>query len=119
MSLPLITGTARIVSEPRRGVTKTNELWASVIARFIGCRKTDAGKWEEDTSFSASIIAFGDTARALFAFAKGDDIEVHGKVRDVTVWQPPTGDPRPQLQIAATVVEAAQQRRRSRQPIAA
>jgi hypothetical protein len=119
VSFPLITGTARIVTEPRRRVTKTNEPWASVIARFIGYRKTDAGKWGEDTSFSASITAFGDPAPALFTFAKGDDIELHGKVRDVTFWQPPTGAPRPQLQIAAaTVVEVARQRGRSRQPVA-
>lgn len=113
MSLPLITGVARIVAEPKRGVTKTNEPWASAIVRFTGYRKVE-GKWEEDTSFSASVIAFGDTARALFAFAKGDEIEIHGKVKDLTVWQPATGDPRPQMQLVAETVGAAQ--RRSRQP---
>jgi hypothetical protein len=117
VSLPQITGTARIVTDPKRGVTKTNEPWASTVVRFTGYRKVE-GKWEEDASFSASVIAFGDTARTLFAFAKGDEIEVHGKVKDVTVWQPTTGDPRPQLQLVADSVEAAQ-RGRSRQPLQA
>lgn len=117
MSLPLITGAARIVTDPKRGVTKTNEPWASAVVRFTGFRKVE-GKWEEDTSFSASVIAFGDTARALFAFVKGDEVEIYGKVKDVTVWQPATGDPRPQLQLVAETVEASQ-RGRSKQPLQA
>jgi single-stranded DNA-binding protein len=117
VSLPLITGTARIVADPKRGVTKTNEPWASAIVRFTGYRKVD-GKWEEDTSFGASVVAFGDTARALFAFAKGDEVEIHGKVKNVTVWQPATGEPRPQLQLVAEIVEAGKARA-PRQPAGA
>lgn len=102
MSLPTITGTARLVTDPKRGVTRSNDPWANCVVRFVGFKKTEAGRWEEDTSFSCTVVAFGDAARQLVEYAKGDEVEVTGKLKELSVWTPERGDPRAQLSIVAS-----------------
>lgn len=80
MSLPTITGTAKLLTEPRTGVGKNDVPWTSVLAKFAQWRKTDDG-WEEGDGQIVSAIAFGDVAADVARFAKGDDIEFRGPGR--------------------------------------
>lgn len=114
MSLPTITGTARLVTDPKRGVTRSNDPWANCVVRFVGYRKTEAGQWEEDSSYAATVVAFGDVARQLVHFAKGDEVEVTGKLKDLSVWTPERGDPRPQLSIVASELTRPEKRSNGR-----
>ncbi len=104
MSLPRITGTARILTDPTRKTTKTNEPMSTALLKFQGWRKGDDGKWVEGDAVVASAIAFGDVARALAGFAKGDDVQVEG-VATLQVWKD-----EPRLSLSLKSVAAVEKR---------
>ncbi len=104
MSLPRVTGTARLLTEPTRKTTKTNKPMSTALLKFVGWRKGDDGKWTEGDSVVASAIAFEDAARQLAAFAKGDDVQVEG-VATVGVWKD-----EPRLNLTVKAVAAVEKR---------
>ncbi len=77
MSLPTLRGTARLLTDPRTGDTKTGGRWTSALVKFPQWRKTDDG-WQEGDGAVASIIGFDERADVLAAFAKGDEIDLYG-----------------------------------------
>jgi hypothetical protein len=113
VSLPTISGTGRLITDPKRGVTSANNPWCNCVVRLVGYKKTDTGAWEEDTSYAATIAAFGDVARQLATFAKGDEIQFTGKLKDLSVWTPARGEPRAQLSIKADELTRPEKRKRS------
>ncbi|MER7280369.1 hypothetical protein ABT369_38630 [Dactylosporangium sp. NPDC000244] len=104
MSLPTISGTAQLLTDPKKALTKTNKPMATALLKFTGWRKVD-GKWEEGDSVVASAIAFEDAARALAAFSKGDNVAVTG-MATLTVWN---DQPRLNLTLSACMAPAAKQ----------
>lgn len=108
MSLPTITGTARLLTDPRKALTKTDKPMATVLLKFQGWRKGDDGKWVEGDSVVASAIAFEDVARDLAAFAKGDEVTVEG-VGTLAMW-----NDKPQLNLTVKSVAAAERKQRER-----
>lgn len=111
MSLPKVTGTAKLLTDPKKALTKTGKPMATVLLKFVGWRKDDDGKWVEGDHVIAAAIAFEDVARDLAGFAKGDDVEVEG-VATVAVW-----NDRPQLNLTLRAVVAAV--KKAREPVAA
>lgn len=112
MSLPHVDGRARIISDARKGRTSTGTPWANVTAKFIGWRKTDEG-WEENGGVVVTLCGYDDVAVSLVSFAKGDEVEVDGRIRELTVWTPKNGgDPRPSLSITLTEVRPAEKKAR-------
>ncbi len=99
MSLPQLTGTARLLTDPRKALTKTGKPMATVLLKFVGYRKVE-GKWTEGDTVVASAIAFEDVARALVGFAKGDDVDVTGTAT-LGMWQD-----KPQLSLAVKTIAA-------------
>ncbi len=95
MSLPTLHGTVLLTTDPRTGETRSGDPYTSALGRFQTWRKTDAG-WEEGDSHAANLIAFGDAARDLAAFAKGDRVELKGTVTPA-VWKDT-----PQLKVTVT-----------------
>lgn len=77
MSLPNLRGTARLLSDPRTGDTRTGGRWASALAKFPQWRKTDDG-WEEQDGAVASCVGFNDVAELLAGFATGDEVDLYG-----------------------------------------
>ncbi len=106
MSLPRLAGTAKLLTDPTRKVTKTNKPMSTVLLKFTGWTKGDDGKWVEGDSVVASAIAFEDVARALAGFAKGDDIQAEG-VFTLTVWKD-----QPRLNLTLKTVAAVEKRQR-------
>jgi single-stranded DNA-binding protein len=84
LSLPTISGTAQLLTDPKKALTKTNKPMATALLKFAAWRKVD-GKWEEGDSVVASAIAFEDAARGLAGFTKGDNVAVAGTCT-LTVW---------------------------------
>lgn len=117
MSLPHVDGRARIISDPRRGATSTG-VWANVTAKFTGWKKTDSG-WEENGGIVVTLCGYDDVARQLAAFAKGDEVEVDGRIKELSVWTPRNGDPRPSLSITVNEIRAAEKKARASEPAAA
>ncbi len=109
MSLPTLTGTAKLLTDPRKALTKTGKPMATVVLKFAAWRKVD-GKWEEGDSVVAAAIAFEDTARELVAFAKGDDVDITGTCT-LGMWQD-----KPQLRLTVTACTAAARKARERVP---
>lgn len=105
MSLPRITGTARLLTDPKKALTKTGNPMATALLKFQGWRKTD-GKWVEGDHVVASAIAFEDVARALVEHAKGDEVTVEG-VATLTVWKD-----EPRLNLTLNSVAAVERRQR-------
>lgn len=103
MSLPRVTGTARLLTEPTRKLTKTDKPMSTALFKFVGWRK-DGEKWVEGDSVVASAIAFEDVARDLVRFAKGDDVQVEG-VATVGVWKD-----QPRLNLTLKAVAAVEKR---------
>jgi single-stranded DNA-binding protein len=99
MSLPTISGTAQLLTDPKEALTKTNKPMATALLKFAAWRKVD-GKWEEGDSVVASAIAFEDAARALAAFSKGDNVAVTG-TGTVTMW-----NDQPRLNLTVQTCEA-------------
>ncbi len=88
MSLPKVTGTARLLTEPRRMLTSTKKPMCSVLLLFQGWRKGDADKWVEGDAVKADAVAFEEVARALAGFEKGDNVEiVDATITGVEVWK--------------------------------
>jgi single-stranded DNA-binding protein len=110
VTLPAISGTAQLLTDPKKALTKTGKPMATVLLKFAAWRKVD-GKWEEGDSVVASAIAFEDTARALAAFSKGDNVAVTG-LCTLTVWQD-----KPRLNL--TVQTCAAPERRTAEQVAA
>ncbi len=106
MSLPRVTGTARLLTEPTRKTTKDNKPMSTVLLKFTGWRKDDAGKWVEGDSVVASAIAFEDTARLLAGFAKGDNVEIEGQITGMSVWKD-----KPQMSVTIKTVAAVEKRK--------
>lgn len=102
MSLPTVSGTAQLLTEPKKALTKTNKPMATALLKFAAWRKVD-GKWEEGDSVVASAIAFEDTARALAEFSKGDNVVVTG-TGTATVWN---DQPRLSLTVQTCAAPAA------------
>lgn len=100
MSLPTLTGTAKLLTDPKKALTRTGNPMATVLVKFVGFRKVD-GKWEEDGGVVASAIAFEDAARALVAFAKGDSVELEGRATEVTIWKD-----KPQIKLTVSACSA-------------
>lgn len=111
MSLPRVTGTARLLTEPTRKATKDGKPMSNVLLKFVGWRKGPDDKWTEGDSVVASAIAFEDVARDLVAFARGDDVQVEG-VATLSTWK---GEPRLSLSLKAV---AAVEKRKP-EPVAA
>ncbi len=87
MSLPKVTGTARLLTDPRKILTSTQKPMCSVLLLFQGWRKDEDGKWVEADSVKADAVAFEDVARALAEFAKGDNVEVvDATITAIEVW---------------------------------
>lgn len=105
MSLPKVTGTARLLTEPTRKTTKDNKPMSTALIKFIGWRKDPSGKWVEGDSVIASAIAFEDVARDLVAFTKGDNVEVDGTVTGLQVWKD-----QPRLNVTLKAVAAVEKR---------
>lgn len=103
MSLPTISGTAQLLTDPRKALTKTGKPMATALLKFAAWRKVD-GKWEEGDSVVASTIAFEDAARALAAFTKGDNVAVTGTAT-VTMWKD-----QPRLNLAVQTCVAPERR---------
>lgn len=78
MSLPILRGTARLLTDPRTGDTKTGGRYASALVKFPQWRKTDDG-WQEGDGAVASIVGFDERADLLAGFAKGDDVDLYGQ----------------------------------------
>ncbi len=106
MSLPKVTGTARLLTEPTRKTTKTNKPMSTALLKFVGWRK-DGDKWVEGDTVVASAIAFEDVAMLLAGFAKGDDIQVEG-VATVGVWKD-----QPRLNLTLKAVAAVEKRQQA------
>ncbi len=104
MSLPRVTGTARLLTEPTRKATKDHKPMSTALLKFTGWRKDDGGKWTEGDSVIAAAIAFEDVARALAGFVKGDDVQVEG-VATLTVWKD-----EPRLNLTLKAVAAVEKR---------
>lgn len=85
MALPELRGTARLLTDPRTGVSKNDKPWTSALLKFPQWRKTDDG-WEEGDGVVASAIAFEDVAEQLAGYAKGDEIELRGPA-SLEEWQ--------------------------------
>lgn len=111
MSLPTLSGTAQLLTDPKKALTRTNKPMATALLKFAAWRKID-GKWEEGDSVVASAIAFEDTARALAAFSKGDNVAVTGTCT-LTVW-----NDQPRLNLTVQTC-AAPERRAPTEPVAA
>lgn len=111
MSLPTISGTAKLLTDPKKSVTKSNKPMASVVLRFQGWRKVD-GKWVEGDHVVVVASAFDDTARALVQHTKGDDVDVTGTAT-LGMWQD-----KPQLRMVLAEVHA-HVKRSDRQAVAA
>lgn len=111
MSLPVVTGTGRLISEPNKG-TKNGKPWCNSVIRFVGFRK-DGEQWIEDSSFAAAIVGFNDAARALAQYHKGDEVQITGRIRSLSIWQPDRGDPRPELELRIDEVSAPERRSRN------
>lgn len=107
MSLPTLTGTAKLLTDPKKALTRDRKPMASVLLKFAAWRKVD-GKWVEGDSVVAAGIAFEDAARTLVELAKGDDVEVVGTCT-LSLWQ---GKPR--LRLTVTECRAAERRARER-----
>ncbi len=87
MSLPKLTGTGRLLTDPRKSLTKLQNPMCSVLLLFQGWRKDDDGKWVEGDSVAVDAVAFEEVARALAGFSKGDNVEVvDATVTGVEVW---------------------------------
>lgn len=106
MSLPRVTGTARLLTDPKKALTKTDKPMATVLLKFQGWRKGADGKWEEGDNVVASAIAFEDVARDLVGFSKGDEVTVEG-VATLTVWKE-----EPRLNLSLSAVAAVERRQR-------
>jgi single-stranded DNA-binding protein len=109
MALPEIRGTARLLADPRKGLTKTDKRWASVLVKFPTFRKTDNG-WDETDGVVAKVSAFDDLATALAGHTKGDEIGVHGTVK-ASVW-----NDKPQLDVNASQIWAPERRAKTKAP---
>ncbi len=109
MSLPTLTGTAKLLTDPRKALTKTGKPMATVVLKFQSWRKVD-GKWEEGESVVAAAIAFEDVARELVQFGKGDDVDIAGTAT-LGMWQD-----KPQLKLTVTTCTAAVRQVRQRVP---
>jgi hypothetical protein len=105
MSLPKVTGTARLLTEPTRKATKDNKPMSTALIKFTGWRKDPAGKWVEGDSVVASAIAFEDVARDLAGFTRGDNVEVDGTVTGLQVWKD-----EPRLNVTVKSVAAVEKR---------
>lgn len=103
MSLPTLTGTAELLTDPKKALTKTNKPMATALLKFAAWRKVD-GKWVEGDSVVASAIAFEDNARDLAGYSKGDKVTVTGPCT-VTVW-----NDKPRLNLTITAVSAPEPR---------
>ncbi len=113
MSLPTVSGTARILTEPTRRTTAKNDPMSTVLLKFQGWRKGDDGKWIEGDAVVAGAIAFGDVALLLAGFAKGDDVEVSGTAT-LQVWKE-----QPRMSLTLKSVAAVEKRQRDRESVAA
>lgn len=111
MSLPRVTGTAKLLTDPKKALTKGGKPMATVLLKFAAWRKVD-DKWVEGDSVVASAIAFEDVARTLAGFAKGDDVAVEG-VATLAAWKE-----QPRLNLTLTAV-AVPERRSAAQAVAA
>lgn len=111
MSLPTLTGTAKLITDPRKQLTKTDQPMATAILKFSAWRKVD-GKWEEGEGVIAAAIAFEDVARSLASFVKGNDVTVAGTVT-LGMWQD-----KPQVRLTLTSCAAAE-RKSGKQAVAA
>jgi single-stranded DNA-binding protein len=100
-----VAGKARLITDPKRGRTGAGKPWANAVVRVSVWRKSEAG-WEEASSYVCTVVGFEDTAVALVAFVKGDEVEIRGRIREIGVWQPKTGDPRAQLSVALDDITA-------------
>jgi hypothetical protein len=99
MSLPNITGTARLLTDPRRRLTSTQKPMASALLLFQGWKKDSDGKWIEGDSLAVDAVAFEDPARILAQCAKGDHVEITEAVATgIEVW-----NDRPRLKIRIDV----------------
>lgn len=112
VSLPTLTGTARLLTDPKRALTKDRKPMATALLKFQGWRKVD-GKWVEGDHVVASAIAFEDVARDLAQHGKGDEIEVAG-VATLTVW-----NEQPRLNLSLKAVAAVEKRQRNPEAVAA
>ncbi|MGI5236485.1 single-stranded DNA-binding protein [Dactylosporangium sp. CA-139066] len=110
MSLPEIRGDGKLITEPRSGIAKTGTPWANCMVRFTGYRK-DGDDWVEDSSFVAALAAFGDEAKQLTRYAKGDAVHIEGRLRSLRLWQPERGE-RPELEITVKSVTPPERRPR-------
>lgn len=97
MALPELRGTGRLLTAPRTGTTSTGTPYASTLVKFPQWRKAD-GEWEEGEGAVASVIAYDDNAALLAAYAKGDDVGVHGSCK------PAIYKDKPQLAVTATQI---------------
>lgn len=113
MSLPTVSGTARILTEPTRKLTKTHEPMSNALIKFQGWKKDGDGKWTEGEEVLASVLAFGDVAKQFAGFAKGDDVEVSG-IGTLQMWKD-----KPQLLLSLKSVAAVEKRARDREPVPA
>lgn len=99
MSLPTISGTAKLLTDPKKALTRDRKPMANVVLKFQAWRKVD-GKWVEGDHVVVVASAFDDTARALVQHAKGDDVDVVGTAT-LGMWQD-----KPQLRVVLAEVRA-------------
>jgi hypothetical protein len=117
VSLPTITGVAKLLGDPKSGPTKSGGSWTNAILKFTAWRKVD-DEWTEGEGVVAAAIAFDDVAAQLAAFRKGDPIEIHGTA-SLGLW-----NDAPQLRVTLggcrrPLPRQKQQRERDEQPAAA
>lgn len=108
MSLPTISGTAQLLTDPKTGPTKSGGTWTNAVLKFQAWRKVD-DEWTEGDAVIGAVIAFDDAAQSLLTFSKGDIVTVEGTAT-VALWKD-----QPQLRITANTVAAPERRKRSGQ----
>jgi single-strand DNA-binding protein len=95
MSLPILTGTARLYNEVEMRFTPNGVAISKVPLVFNSRRKNkDTGDWEDGDSFFVTGLLFKDRAEeAVETLAKGDEVVVVGRVK-TNSWEDKEGNKR-------------------------
>jgi single-strand DNA-binding protein len=81
VSLPILSGTGRLIADPELRFTPSGTAVAKVRLAFNSRRKDDTGQWQDDKTFYVTGILFNDYAEHVAeSLSKGDEVTVVGRL---------------------------------------
>lgn len=82
MSLPTMSGTARLIADPELRVAPSGTFIATVRLAFNSRRKNDAGEWVDGDVFYVNGTLFRDEAEHVAeSLTKGTEVVVTGRLK--------------------------------------